>query len=78
MSRRINGLSLVYGQTDVDATAGIDVSDATIVEFSTAGVPATLTYKDGNTGTYIPRYLGVRVEIHDVDTITYAGIISYS
>lgn len=75
------GLTLLEGQTDIDATAGgIDIEGGNVIEFSTGGVTATITNKDASTITYTPILNGARVFVNPltVSTIQYAGTISWS
>ena len=74
-----DGLTFQEGQVSVDATSGINVTGATIVEFEIQG-DATLTYQNDNTKVYTVPNAGTRVGLEgsDVKTITFAGNISYS
>lgn len=75
------GLTLLNGQTNIDATAGgIDIEGANVIEFALGGITATITNKDTTTITYTPILNGSRVFVNPltVSTIQYAGIISWS
>ena len=79
ITHKREGLTLIKGQVSVDATAGVDVTNATIVEFEIAG-DATVTYTDTTTDVYTIPNAGTRVGLtgSNITTITFAGNISYS
>lgn len=74
------GLTLIQGQTDIDATAGVSIEGANVIEFASGGITATITNKDSSTTTYTPRLDGTRTFLNPLTvlTIQYAGIISWS
>lgn len=78
----LDGLTLIKGQVSVDASAGVDVTDAHIIEFEVVG-DATITYKDTTTDVYTVPNPGTRVSINrhgteQVTTVTFIGNISIS
>lgn len=74
------GLTLLPGQTDIDATAGVSIEGANVIEFASGGIVATITNKDTTSFTYTPILNGSRTFLNPltVSSITYAGIISWS
>jgi len=78
----LDGLTLLKGQVSIDATTGVSVVGAHIIEFETTG-DATITYADTTEDVYTVPNNGTRISnvyngSNPITSVTFAGNISWS